>query len=102
MLFVPIEGAFSVALQADGDIFLRAWDKKIVLVSPTTLLASLRTVASLWNQERQNKNALEIARQSGQLYDKFVGFIDELKELGKKLGDSQRTFSGSFGEAFGC
>lgn len=98
MMFVPMEGAFSLALQADSQIFLHAWEKRIVLVSPTTLLATLRTVASIWNQERQNKNAIEIARQGGQLYDKFASFIEDLKVLGGNIEKSQNQYSSLMGK----
>lgn len=85
LLFMPIEPAFSLALQARADLFTFAWDKRIVLVSPTTLLATLRTVASLWKLEQQNTHALEIARQGGALYDKFVGFVEEMDKVGTHL-----------------
>lgn len=91
MLFIPIEGAFMLALQKDKEIFSHAWDKNIMLVGPSTLLATLRTVASLWKQERQTKNAMEIARQAGQLYDKFVGVAEDLDHMQgqiRKVGDS--------------
>jgi DNA recombination protein RmuC len=78
MLFVPIEGAFVLSMQKDKELFNYAWERNIVLVSPSTLLATLRTVASLWKQERQSKNAQEIAKQAGALYDKFVGVADDL------------------------
>ncbi len=85
LMFMPIESSFSTALQADVEIFTYAWDKKIVVVSPTTLLATLRTIASIWQQENQTKNALEIARQSGNLYDKFVNFIADLEKIGRGI-----------------
>ena len=91
MLFIPIEGAFMLAMQKDRDIFNHAWDKNIMLVGPSTLLATLRTVASLWKQERQTKNALEIAKQAGLLYDKFAGVADDLDHMQgqiKKVGES--------------
>lgn len=91
MLFVPIEGAFTLAMQKDKELFNFAWERSIVIVSPSTLLATLRTVASLWKQERQNKNAVEIARQAGALYDKFVGVAEDLDQMQaqiRKVGDS--------------
>ncbi len=91
LLFMPIEGAFSLAIQAQPDLFTYAWDRRIVIVSPTTLLACLRTVASIWKLERQNQNAQEIARQGGLLYDKFVGFIGEMEKIGKHLDQASRT-----------
>lgn len=92
-LFLPIEAAFSLLLQSDAEIFYHAWNKRIVIVAPTTLLATLRTVASIWRTERQNKNALEIARQAGGLYDKFKSFFDDLLKVNKSLEESQRNFS---------
>lgn len=91
MLFVPIEGAFMLAMQKDKELFTHAWEKNIVLVSPSTLLATLRTVASLWKQERQTRNALEIARQAGALYDKFVSVAHDLDHMQlqiRRVGDS--------------
>lgn len=96
LLFMPIEAAFSVAVQADPDVFTFAWDKKIVIVSPTTLLATLRTIASIWKQERQTKNALEIARQSGAMYDKFVSFVEDLQRLGAQLQTTQKSYDSAF------
>lgn len=90
LLFIPIESSFSLAVQGDQELFNFAWDRKIVIVSPSTLLATLRTIASVWKQERQTKNAIEIAKQSGALYDKFVGFIDDMEKIGKNL-DASRT-----------
>ncbi|WPU63637.1 DNA recombination protein RmuC [Peredibacter starrii] len=91
MLFIPIEGAFMLAMQKDRELFNHAWDRNIMLVGPSTLLATLRTVASLWKQERQTKNAIEIARQAGALYDKFVGVANDLDSMQnqiKRVGDS--------------
>jgi len=85
LMFMPIESSFSAALQNDNELFGFAWDKKIVIVSPTTLLATLRTIASIWKQENQTKNALEIARQGGALYDKLVSFITDLDKMGKNI-----------------
>jgi DNA recombination protein RmuC len=81
MLFIPLEGAFTLAMQKDRELFIRAWEKNIVLVSPTTLLATLRTVASLWKQERQSRNALEMAQKAGAMYDKFVLVAQDLETL---------------------
>lgn len=85
MLFMPIEAAFSEAIKARPDLFTEAWEQKIVLVSPTTLLATLKTVASVWKLEHQNQNAREIARQGGLLYDKLVAFAEEMEKLGRQL-----------------
>lgn len=92
LLFIPIESSFSVAIEQDQQLFTYAWDNKVVLVSPSTLLATLRTVASIWQQENQTRNALEIARQGGALYDKFVGFITDMEKLGKSIASLQGTY----------
>lgn len=93
LMFVPVEPAFSLAIQHDVNLFNDAYDKNIVIVSPTTLLATLRTIASIWRQEYQNRNALEIARQGGDLYDKFVGFVQDLQDLGKKIDATQTGYA---------
>lgn len=92
LLFIPIESSFSLAIQADIDLFNFAWDNKVVIVSPSTLLATLRTISSIWNQERQTKNAIEIARQSGALYDKFVGFLADMDKINRGLLVSQKSY----------
>ncbi len=93
LMFLPIEAVFSTVMQTDPEIFQRAWDKRIVLVSPTTLLATLRTVASLWKQELQNRNALEIARQGGALYDKFVGWVGDLEKMGQSIRQMDERYT---------
>ncbi len=85
LLFVPIESSFSAAVQEDQELFNFAWDHKVVIVSPSTLLASLRTIASIWKQENQTRNALEIASLGSSLYDKFVNFLLDMEKLGKGL-----------------
>lgn len=92
LLFIPIESSFSIAIQSDNELFSYAWDKKIVIVSPSTLLATLRTIASIWKQERQTKNAIEIAKQSGALYDKFVGFLEDMDKIGKSIDASKTSY----------
>jgi DNA recombination protein RmuC len=92
ILFIPIESSFGLAVQQDAELFNFAWDKKVVIVSPSTLLATLRTIASIWKQERQNRNVLEIARLSGTLYDKFVGFIADMEGIGKNIRLSQDAY----------
>ena len=96
LLFVPIESSFSFAVQIDAELFSDAWDKKVVIVSPSTLLATLRTIASIWKQERQNRNVLEIARLSGTMYDKFVGFIGDMEGIGKNIKLSQTAYDNAF------
>lgn len=93
LLFVPIEAAFSAALQAEPNLFQEAFDRQIVIVSPTTLLATLRVIDSLWKQERQSQNAREIAERAGWLYDKFVLFIQDLDELGNRLQQVDKAYS---------
>lgn len=92
LLFVPIESSFSFAVQLDAELFSDAWDKRVVIVSPSTLLATLRTIASIWKQERQNRNVLEIARLSGAMYDKFVGFVGDMEGIGKNIKLSQSAY----------
>jgi DNA recombination protein RmuC len=92
LLFIPIESSFSFAVQIDSELFSDAWDKRVVIVSPSTLLATLRTIASIWKQERQNRNVLEIARLSGAMYDKFVGFINDMEGIGKNIKLSQNAY----------
>ena len=96
LLFVPIESSFSFAVQLDADLFSDAWDKRVVIVSPSTLLATLRTIASIWKQERQNRNVLEIARLSGVMYDKFVGFVTDMEGIGKNIRQSQTAYDSAF------
>ena len=92
LLFMPIEPAFGLAVQNDMGLFNDAFERNIVIVSPSTLLATLRTIASIWHQENQNRNALEIARQSGALYDKFQSMVTDLLEVGKKLHSIQDNY----------
>lgn len=93
LLFIPVESAFSIAIQTDNEIFNYAFDRNIVIVSPSTLLATLRTIASIWKFEHQNRNAMEIARQSGALYDKFVGFTEDLINIGKNLDRTKSDYN---------
>lgn len=93
LLFVPIEAAFAAALQAEPNLFQEAFDRQIVIVSPTTLLATLRVIDSLWKQERQSQNAREIAERAGWLYDKFVLFIQDLDEVGNRLQQLDKAYS---------
>ncbi|MBU1627304.1 DNA recombination protein RmuC [bacterium] len=92
LMFVPLEGAFALAMQSDKDIFPEAWDKNIVIVSPTTLLCTLRTVAALWSHERISRNVMKIAEQAGGLYDKFVSFLSDLGTIGDKLKGAQSSY----------
>ena len=93
LMFIPIEPAFSLAIQKEPGLFNEAYDKNIVIVSPATLIATLRTIANIWKNEYQNRNALEIARQGGDLYDKFVAFSEDLKSVGKNIDTTQRVYT---------
>jgi DNA recombination protein RmuC len=93
LLFVPIEPAFAVAINEDPSIYTKAFEQNIVIVTPSTLLATLRTIVTMWTNEKQQKNALEIARQAGALYDKFEGFSQDLIQLGKKMDESKGAYS---------
>lgn len=92
LMFIPIEPAFSLAVQHDGELFNDAYTQNIVIVSPSTLIATLRTIANIWKNEYQNRNALEIARQGGDLYDKFVNFTEDLIKVGQSLDGTQRVY----------
>ena len=95
LMFMPIEGAYALAVQSDTELHRYAWDKKIVIVCPSTLFATLKTIASIWRLELQNKHAVEIARQGGELYDKVVGFIEDMDAIGNQLGKVQKTYDGA-------
>ena len=96
LMFVPIEPAFLLALKTAPNLYQEALAKNIVLVCPSTLMATLRTVAHLWRQDHQNRNALEIAKQCGSLYDKFVGFVEDLEKLGQRLDQAQTSYHDAF------
>lgn len=91
LMFIPIESAFSEAMIQDPQLYSFAWDKKIVMVTPTTLLATLRTIASIWQQEKRMKNAEEIATEAGKLYDKFVLFVHDIQDISKRLNQAQEA-----------
>ncbi len=93
LLFVPIESAFALAVSANNDLYNEAFDKNIIIVSTSTLLATLRTIANVWKQEYQSQNAMEIARQGADLYEKFVAFTEDLVKVGKKMDESKEQYS---------
>ncbi len=95
LLFIPIEPAFAVALNADNQLYNKAFEKNIVIVTPTTLLATLRTIDSMWNNEKQQRNAIEIALQAGRLYDQFVNLTNDLIKVGNQLKTVQGTYDSS-------
>ncbi|WPO79232.1 DNA recombination protein RmuC [Flavobacterium sp. KACC 22761] len=92
LLFIPIEPAFAIALNEDSTLYNRAFDKNIVIVTPSTLLATLRTIDSMWTNQKQQENAFEIARQAGALYDKFEGFVTDLVRIGNKIKDTKTEY----------
>jgi len=92
LLFIPIEPAFAIALNEDSTLYNRAFDRNIVIVTPSTLLATLRTIDSMWANQKQQENAFEIARQAGALYDKFEGFVIDLVRIGNKIKDSKTEY----------
>lgn len=96
LMFVPIESAFACAVQENSELWAEAFEKNIVIVSTSTLLATLRTVAGIWRQEKSHRNALEIARQSGDLYDKFCGFMEDLTKVGNAIGSAQRNYDDAY------
>ncbi|MCK4360587.1 MAG: DNA recombination protein RmuC [Bacteroidales bacterium] len=95
MMFLPVEPAYLIAIQKDSDLWNYAYDKRVLLISPTNLIAALKMVESLWKQEYQSKNVLEIAKQSGDLYDKFVGLAEDLTDIGNKLKATQKSYDSS-------
>lgn len=92
LLFIPIEPAFAIALNEDSTLYNKAFDRNIVIVTPTTLLATLRTIDSMWTNQKQQENAFEIARQAGALYDKFEGFVADLVRIGNKIKDTKTEY----------
>ena len=95
LMFMPIEAAFLAAAQKDDQLLAEAFARKIVIVTPTTLLATLKTVENLWRYEHQSRNSLEIARRAGTLYDKFCGFVEDMEKIGKQLDSCQQTYNGA-------
>jgi DNA recombination protein RmuC len=98
LMFLPVEGAYSLAVQSDSQLHSYAWGKKIVLVCPATLFATLRTIASLWQIEQQNQNAQEIARQGAALYDKFSGFVEDMQDIDKHMNRMRASYDGAMGK----
>jgi len=95
LMFVPIEPAFAIAINEDNSLYNKAFEQNIVIVTPSTLLATLRTIDSMWNNEKQQRNAMEIARQAGGLYDKFEGFVSDLTKVGKKMDEAKTEYRGA-------
>lgn len=100
LLFIPMEPAFAIALNEDTMLYNRAFEKNIVIVTPSTLLATLRTIDSMWSNQKQQENAFEIARQAGALYDKFEGFVNDLVKIGKKMDEAKTEYQGAMNKLF--
>ena len=92
-MFIPIEPAFLKALEMDSELFGYAFDENIMLVCPSTLLVTLKTIHSIWRYEYQNRNAIEIARQAGALHDQFVLFLESIDDIGDKLDKAQEAYT---------
>lgn len=92
MMFVPNEAAYLAAMQADHSLWQYAYDRRVLLLSPTNLIAALKLVADLWQRDKQTRHAIDIAEEAGKLYDKFVGFIDDMEKIGKALGTANTTY----------
>ncbi|MFA6970488.1 MAG: DNA recombination protein RmuC [Gallionella sp.] len=101
LMFIPIEPAFMLAISHDSDLWPHAWKRNVLLVSPSTLLFVVRTVAHLWRQEQQNRNAQEIANRGAELYDKLAGFVEDLEGLGVKLQQAQKSYDGAYNKFTG-
>ena len=95
LMFVPIEPAFAIAINEDNSLYNKAFEQNIVIVTPATLLATLRTIDTMWSNEKQQRNAIEIARQAGALYDKFEGFVTDLTKVGKKMDEAKNEYRGA-------
>lgn len=95
LMFIPIEPAFAIAINEDNSIYSKAFEQNIVIVTPATLLATLRTIDTMWSNEKQQRNAIEIARQAGALYDKFEGFVTDLTKVGKKMDEAKNEYRGA-------
>ena len=101
LMFIPVEPAFMLAISHDSDLWQNAWKKNVLLVSPSTLLFVVRTVAHLWRQEQQNRNAQDIASRGAELYDKLAGFVEDLDTLGNRLQQAQKAYDGAYNKFTG-
>ena len=98
LMFIPVEPAFMLAISQDNDLWHDAWKRNVLLVSPSTLLFVVRTVAHLWRQEQQNRNAQDIAKRGAELYDKLVGFVEDLKSVGNRIKQAQADYDRAYGK----
>ena len=101
LLFIPIEPAFAIALNEDTNLYNKAFEKNIVIVTPSTLLATLRTIDSMWTNQKQQENAYEIARQAGAMYDKFEGFVNDLVKVGNRIKDTKTEYDNAMSKLVG-
>ncbi len=97
MMFIPVEPAYLLAMKHEQNLWQYAYNKKILLISPTNLIAALKLVSDLWKRDKQTKNALDIAQRGGQLYDKFVSFVESLEDIGTNLNKTQKSYNEAFG-----
>ena len=95
MMFIPNESAYAAAMTLDPSLWQKAYDKRVLIVSPTQLVGSLRLINQLWSHDRQTRNAIEIAEKSGQMYDKFVSFVEDMERIGKALTSTQTAYDGA-------
>ena len=91
-MFIPIEGAFATVMEEDMSLYQYAIKKNVIMIGPSSLLASLRTVSFIWQQENQTKNAMEIATESGKMLDKFISFYEDFEKVGKQMQTAQKTY----------
>ncbi len=92
MMFIPNEAAYAAAMTHENTLWQKAYDKRVLIVSPTQLVGSLRIIEQLWNHDRQTKNAIEIAEQSGKMYDKFVGFVEDMAKIDKAIQNTAAVY----------
>jgi DNA recombination protein RmuC len=98
LMFIPIEPAFGLAMQYAPELYNDAFDRNIIIVSPTTLLATLATIENVWKQEYQNRHAMEIAERGGLLYDKFVGFVEDMQDIGNRIDQTHTSYQNAMGK----
>jgi len=98
MMFIPIEPAYMVVMEADQELWNYAYSRRVLLISPTNLIAALKLIYNLWQYENQNRNAIEIANRGGLLYDKFVGFVENLKAIGESIHKAHNSYEAAFSQ----
>jgi DNA recombination protein RmuC len=98
LMFIPIEPAFHAAIESDPELFANAYEKNIVLTSPSTLIPTLKIIHNIWRQENQNRNAIEIAKAGAALYDKFIGFLENMKKIGESIDKSKNIYDEAMGQ----